>query len=95
MSLAPCGKTFCPRRQGDALCEACLLNALTAKDAEIARLREALAWALPLAEATLEEVRQVRNQAGHTDIQAGNIVGLWPAEVEQRDKARAALAGCN
>lgn len=53
---------------------------------------DALRWALPLAEMALEQCRLQRVQAGHTDIQAGDIIGLWPDEVASRDAARAAIA---
>lgn len=60
---------------------------------ETERLREALAWALPLAEMTLENCRQQRLQYGHSDIGAGtNHLGLWEFEVAARDRARAVLA---
>jgi hypothetical protein len=39
---APCGKKFCPRHKGDALCHACALDALSSRDKEIERLRAAL-----------------------------------------------------
>lgn len=61
----------------------------------IAELRAALKWALPLAEQALEQCRQLRNRAGHTDIRAGDIVGLWPEEIAERDKARSALKSIN
>ena len=62
--------------------------------AELANeLISALIWALPLAEIALEDHRQTRLQNGHDDIGRGTkVLGLWPSEVEQRDKARAILA---
>lgn len=52
----------------------------------------ALKWALPLAEVALEDARQRRLQAGHTDIGAGTErLGLWPDEQARNAAARAAL----
>jgi hypothetical protein len=47
---------------------------------------------MPLAEIALEDCRQLRLKHGHSDIRAGDIVGLWPNEVAKRDEARKALA---
>lgn len=56
-------------------------------------LLEALKWALPLAEMALEDHRQARIQAGHSDIGAGSPhLGLWESEAKARDGARAAIA---
>lgn len=55
-------------------------------------LVEALEWAFPLASMALEDCRQYRLKCGHNDIGAGTKhIGLWPAEIAERDKARAAL----
>ena len=62
-------------------------------EAKVAKLREALEWALPLAIIKLSDTRQMRLQCGHDDINAGSIhdVGLWPEEVAARERARQAL----
>ena len=56
------------------------------------RLRDALEWALPLAEIAFENARQERLKYGHDDIGKGtNNIGLWPEEVNKRNKARDAI----
>lgn len=80
-------------------CEAYQLEAahhIAAQDAEIARLREALRWALPLAEQAMEDHRLMRWQCGHKDIvgtykNGTAYVGIYQSEVDQIEQARAAL----
>lgn len=62
-------------------------------------LYEALAWALPLAMMSMETHRLSRLSSGHNDIGAGRernkteaLIGLYDSEVENMDKARAALS---
>lgn len=73
-----------------------LLTALKSAEAEGEMLREALKWAIPLAERCLEDHRSERLRCGHNDIRGtdakGNVViGLWQSEIDQRDAARTAL----
>ena len=56
-------------------------------------LRDALQWALPLAELAMEDCRQTRLLMGHDDIGTGtDNIGLWPFEVRSIEVARAVLA---
>jgi hypothetical protein len=59
-------------------------------------LREALRWALPLAETALNAVRLERIRCGHQDIRGknktGEIIGLHQSEIDAAEFARAALA---
>ncbi len=66
------------------------VKAVEAREIEMAG---ALKWALPLANLELESTRQIRLQAGHSDIGQGTKrLGLWPQEQEALCHARAALA---
>lgn len=63
---------------------------------KIADILDALRGALPLAERTLEDHRLERLRCGHSDIGGTDaegriVIGLWQTEIDQRDKARAAL----
>lgn len=60
------------------------------------RVVEALRWALPLAERAMDDHRLERIRCGHSDIHGTykNGVtwsGIWQAEVDQIEAARAAL----
>jgi hypothetical protein len=68
----------------------------SALQAESARLREALKWALPLAQLALETHRLERLRCGHSDIRGVYVngtqcVGLWQDEIDRIEQARAAL----
>lgn len=85
-----------PDRSANAALIAMAPDLLAERDRLLAdnkRLREALQWALPLAELTLEETRVNRIRCGHSDIRCGDTIGLWPEEAKAREKARAALGG--
>ena len=61
------------------------------------RLREALKWALPLAERAQDDHRMERIRCGHTDIvgqykNGVSYVGIYQSEVDQIEEARAALS---
>lgn len=71
-------------------------NDIPALVASLTAAREALRWALPLAEQALEDHRQRRLMGGHTNMRGKNargavIVGLTQQEIDAADNARAAL----
>ena len=81
----------------DAMVNHAVAAATAAKDADIVRLREALKWALPLAERAQDDHRMERIRCGHTDIvgqykNGVSYVGIYQSEVDQIEEARAALS---
>lgn len=72
------------------------LAAEAANRDEVERLREALHWALPLAERAVDDHRLLRLQHGHTDIigtykNGRRSTGIHQSEVDQIEAARDAL----
>ncbi len=69
-----------------------VLTALRQRPApEPSGMREALAWALPLAAQYMEVIAGDRARAGHTGL-GTKRASLYDVEVEQLERARAALA---
>lgn len=92
VKLPPVGSPF---YMPDELVRAADYDRLTA---ELQQCRQALAWALPLAECAVETRRTERVQAGHHDIRGTykngvTWVGVYQSEVDEIESARAALKG--
>jgi len=87
-------------RQEAAKVMRALLESHAAREREVVRLREALKWALPLAEIATEDNRIKRMLAGYNDITGAykngrTWVGIYQSEVDEIENARALLTGAS